>query len=172
MSQAHDNSPQKPVIKKGVEPLKKTIDPGVFLAGTLDDISRKLSELLIFNESIEKLNKSILKELIDEDDEGEYMFVQGTATTDISQNITDLIGMMGHPVKGYIIINDDTVNTLEAGHNITPSSIDSNVQTASARFYPLFNGEEHKEMFNRRVIRNVYLRTTVGTAPYRMWLLW
>ena len=165
MFQAQDNSPQKPTVKKAFEPLKKTIDPGVFLAGTLDDISRKLSKLLISNESI-------LKELTDDEDEGEYMFVQGTANTDPAQNITDLLGVMGHPVKGYIIKNDDLINTLEVGHNITPSSIDSTVQTASARFYPLFKGEEHKEMFNRRVINNVYLRTAAGTAPYRLWLLW
>jgi len=171
MLQAPDKPPQKPAVKKAGEPLKKTIDPGVFLAGTLDDISRKLSELLILNGSVEKLNKSILKELTDEADEGEYMFVQGTATTDTSQNITDLLGMMGHPVKGYIIKNDGG-NTLEVGHNITPSSIDSTVQTASARFYPLFAGEQHKEMFNKKVIRNVYLRTAAGTASYRLWLLW
>lgn len=119
-----------------------------------------------------KLLQSILKELKESDDEGEYMFVEGTATTDLSLNITDLLAIMGHPVKGYIIQNDDLVNTIQAGHNITTSSIDSNVQTSSARFYPLFPGEQHKEMFNRNVIRNVYLRSSAGTAPYRMWLLW
>lgn len=114
----------------------------------------------------------ILKELHDDDDEGEYMFVTGTATTAPSQNITDLLGIMGHPVKGYIIKNDDKVNTLEVGHNIVPSVIDSNVQTGSARFYPIFAGEQHKEMYNRQVVRNVFIRTAGGTASYRLWLLW
>lgn len=162
---------QKPVIKKGVEPPKKIIEPGVFLVGTLDDISRKLSELLISNGSIEKLNKSILKELKDVEDEGEYIFVSGTATTDLSLNITDLLGIIGHPVKGYIIKNDGA-NIIEVGHNITTSSIDSNIQTGSARFYPVFVTEKHKEMFNRNVIRNVYMRTAAGVSAYRMWLLW
>ncbi len=132
------------------------------------DKARILEALLGMN----KLLQAILKELQDSDDMGEYMFVTGIATTNPSQNITDLLGMMGHPVKGYIIKNDDLVNTLEVGHNITTSSIDSNVQTGSARFYPLYAGEDHKQMFNRNVIRNVYIRTLAGTAAYRMWLLW
>lgn len=114
----------------------------------------------------------ILKELKDEADEGEYMFVSGTATTNPSQNITDVIGIMGHPVKQLIIKNDDVVNTLEVGYNITPSSIDSNVQTGSARFFPVLPDEMFKVPYNRNVIRNVYIRTAGGTAPYRLWLLW
>lgn len=172
MSQQQDKTPPKPAIKKrGVESPKKIIEPGTFTVVTLDDISRKLSELLILNGSVEKLNKAILKELKDADDEGEYLFVSGTATTDLSLNITDLLGIIGHPVKGYIIKNDGA-NIIQVGHNITASSIDSNVQTGSARFYPVFVGESHKEMFNRKVIRNVYIRTTVGTSAYRLWLLW
>ncbi len=171
MSQTPGKLFQEPVVKKGVVPQKKIIEPGAFLVVTLDDISRKMSELLISNESIEKLNKAILKELKDADDEGEYLFVSGTATTDLSLNITDLLGIIGHPVKGYIIKNDGA-NIIQVGHNITSSSIDSNVQTGSARFYPVFVGESHKEMFNRKVIRNVYIRTTAGTSAYRLWLLW
>ena len=118
-----------------------------------------------------KLLQAILKELQDRDDMGEYIFVSGIATTDLSQNITDLLGILQHPVKGYIIKNDGA-NTIEVGHNITTSSIDSNVQTGSARFYPVFAGEQHNEMFNRKVIRNVYIRTNAGTSAYRLWLLW
>ena len=172
MSQQQDKTSPKPAIKKrGVEPQKKIIEPGTFSVITLDDISRKLSELLILNGSVEKLNKAILKELKDADDEGEYLFVSGTATTDLSLNITDLLGILGFPVKGYIIKNDGA-NIIQVGHNITASSIDSSIQTGSARFYPVFVGESHKEMFNRKVIRNVYIRTAVGTSAYRLWLLW
>ncbi len=146
---------------------------------TLDDISRTLGKLLKTQIELSKkesrnqeLLSSILKELQDDEaDEGEYIFVSGTASTDTSANITDLLAILRHPVKGYIIKNDGA-NTLEVGHNITRSSIDSNVQTASARFYPLFAGEQHKEMFNRKVIRNVYIRTAAGTSAYRLWLLW
>jgi hypothetical protein len=134
------------------------VDTGLDIIVALDDVKQWL--------------RLILEELKSSDDEGEYMFVQGTANTDPAQNITDLLGMIGHPVKGYMIKNDDLVNTLEVGHNITMSSIDSTIQTASARFFPVFTGELHKEMFNRKVIRNVYLRTAAGTAPYRLWLLW
>lgn len=154
------------------------IEPGASVYVTLDDISRKFSILLKTQAEVLKktsryseLLSSILKELRDEADEGEYMFMSGTATTVLSANITDLLAVMNHPVKGYLIKNDGA-NTLEVGHNITPSSIDSNIPTASARFYPVFIGEQHKEMFNRKVIRNVYIRTAAGNSAYRMWLLW
>lgn len=162
-------------------PSKKSeiIEPGASIYVTLDDISQKFSKLLQTQAELLKkasrdheLFSSILKELRDEADEGEYMFMSDTATTDPAANITDLLATMGHPVKGYLVKNDDLVNTLEVGHNITPSSIDSNIQTASARFYPLFHGEQHREMFNRKVIRNVYIRTAAGTAAYRLWLVW
>lgn len=118
-----------------------------------------------------KLLQAILKELKDANDEGEYLFVSGTATTNLANNIIDLLGILGFPVKGYIIKNDGAT-TIQVGHNITHSSIDSNVQTVSARFYPVLTGEQHKEMFNRKVIRNVYIRTAAGTSAYRLWLLW
>lgn len=154
------------------------IEPDASIYVTLDDISQKFSKLLKTQDEVLKtasrnheLFSSILKQLKDEADEGEYSFVSGTASTDTSANITDLLAILGHPVKGYIIKNDGA-NTIQVGHNITRSSIDSNVQTASARFYPVFTGEQHKEMFNRKVIRNVYIRTASGTSAYRMWLLW
>ena len=150
---------------------KLEIDHQVATFITLDDISHKLADLITITSSNGNILKSVLNELQDEADEGEYFFVSGTATTDPSANITDLLAILGHPVKGYIVKNDGA-NTIQVGHNITQSSIDSNVQTASARFYPVFAGEQHKEMFNRRVIRNVYIRTAVGTSAYRLWLLW
>jgi hypothetical protein len=118
-----------------------------------------------------KLLSSILTDLEDENDDGEYLFVSGTATTDISANITDLLGILKHKVKGYVITNSGK-NTIEIGHNITPGIIDTNIPTAVSRFYPLFAGETHKEMFNRRVIQNIYIRTDIGTSAFRMWLLW
>jgi len=150
---------------------KLEIDPQVATFITLDDISHKLADLITITKSNGNILKSVLTELQDEADEGEYMFVLGTATTVLSTNITDLLANLGHPVKGYIIKNDGA-NTIQVGHNITRSSIDSNIQTGSARFYPVFVTESHKKMFNRKVIRNVYIRTAAGTSAYRMWLLW
>lgn len=154
------------------------IEPDTAIYVALDDVSQKFSKLLKTQADVlktasrnQELLSSILKELKNEIDEGEYMFVSGTASTDLSANITDLLGTLQHAVKGYIIKNDGA-NTIQVGHNITFSSIDSNVQTASARFYPVLAGEQHKEMFNRKVIRNVYIRTSSGTSAYRLWLLW
>jgi hypothetical protein len=133
------------------------IDTNIDTTVSLDDISQYL--------------KLILKELQSHDDEGEYIFQQGTATTDTALNIIDLLGILGYPVKGYVITNDGG-NTIEVGHNLTPSMIDSTLQTSTTRFYPIYPNETHTEMFNRKVIRNIYIRTDVGISAYRMWLLW
>lgn len=162
------------------QPKKKpeAIDPDKAIFVTLDDISRNIAKLTKLQAELLKtglkdheLLSSILKELQDEADEGEYLFVAGTATTVLSANITDLLAILGFPVKGYVIRNDGA-NTIQVGHNITRSSIDSNVQTASARFYPIFAGEQHREMYNRKKVRNVYIRTLAGVSAYRLWLLW
>jgi hypothetical protein len=124
--------------------------------------------------ALDDINISLIKifnKLSEHDDDGDYLFQQGTATTDLSQNIIDLLGLLGYPIKGYVLKNDGT-NTIEIGHNITPSIIDSNIQTVAGKFYPLFAHEEHKEMFNRKVIRNIYMRTDTGSSAYRLWLLW
>lgn len=164
--QLANNKPPKPMPSE-----KAIVEPGPAIFISLQEISRKLSTLTKSIEAVKELDKAILKELRDEADKGEYIIVSGTASTDLSANITDLLAVQGHPVKGYIIKNDGA-NTLQVGHNITKSSIDSNIPTASARFYQVFAGEQHKEMFNRKVIRNVYVRTSAGTSAYRMWLLW
>lgn len=149
--------PDKPVGTSTSSPTIPQVDTGIDATVALDDIAQWL--------------RLILEELWSHDDEGEYFFQQGTATINLSLNIIDVLAQLGHPVKGYIIKNDGG-NIIEVGHNMTPSVIDSNLQTASARFFPVFTGESHKEMFNRQVIRNIYIRTTVGTSAYRLWLLW
>jgi len=161
---------QKPVIKKGVEPPKKIIEPGVFLVGTLDDISRKLSELLISNGSIEKLNKAILKELTDEADEGEYLRREATANPN-TFDILDFIAILGFPVKGYFIKNDGA-NTILHGHNITNLSIDSNINTADARFFSIYTTEESRIGYNRNKIKNIYLKSVTGNSAYRVKAVW
>jgi hypothetical protein len=127
--------------------------------------------ILIALDDINISLQKIYSKLSEHDDDGDYLFQQGTATTDLSQNIIDLLGTPGYPVKGYVI-NNNGKNTIELGHNITPSIIDSNLTTVTGKFYPLFAGETHKEMFNRKVIRNIYIRTDIGTSTYRLWLLW
>lgn len=127
--------------------------------------------MVLFEATVISLLEGILKELQDEADEGEYFFAQGTASTDISKNIIDVLAQLGKPVKGYLIKNDGA-NTIEVGSNITESMIDSDLQTASARFFPVAAGEPYNQMFNRKVIRNIYIRTDVGSSAYRLWLLW
>lgn len=165
-----DKIPQKPAVKKAVEPPKKTIDPGVFLAGTLDDISRKLSELIISNASIEKLNKNILKELTDEADAGELFKKEGTANTD-TFDIFDFLAILGFPIKGFMIRNNGA-NNIIYGHNITQSSIDPTIQVSDARFITLEPNEKIKFSYNRKRINNIYLKSEGGTSDYRLEAVW
>ncbi len=81
-------------------PSKKSeiIEPGASMYVTLDDISQKFSKLLQTQAELlkkayqeQELLSSILKELRDEADKGEYMFMSGTATTDPAANITDFL---------------------------------------------------------------------------------
>lgn len=161
---------QKPVIKKGVEPPKKIIEPGVFLVGTLDDISRKLSELLISNGQIEKLNKAILKELTDEADEGEYFRQDATANPNTFDTF-DFIAILSFPVKGFMIRNDGA-NNIQYGHNITPSVIDTTILTSVARFTVLEPDEKIKFAYNRKRINNIYLKSVGGNSDYRLEAVW
>lgn len=156
----NDKQPDAPVPFKPNPcgaPAVPEVDTGIDITVALDDLSQLL--------------RLILEELQSHDDEGEYVFRQGTATTDLSQNIIDVLAQLNHPVKGYVLQNKGKTE-IEAGHNLTPSMIDSNLQTATARFYPVSAGETHREMFNRNVIRNIYIRTTAGSSNYRLWLLW
>jgi len=171
MSQPQIKPFQKSVIKKrGAEPQKKIIEPGVFLAMTLDDISRKLSELLISNGSLEMLNKAILKELKDGADEGEYFRQDATANTTTFDTI-DFLAIFGFPVRGFMIRNDGANNILY-GHNITRSSIDPTVQTIDARFIVLEPHEKIKFAYNRKRINNIYLKSVGGNSDYRLEAVW
>lgn len=163
---------KKSKIKTPKREISKTaIDPAVAIFTALDDLSRNISELVALTQKNQELLTDILNELEAQDDDGEYLFRQDTATTVLSANIIDMLAIQGFPAKSYILKNDGA-NTIFVGHNITPSSIDSNIQTASARFYPVLAGEEIRILYNRKKVRNIYIRTAAGVSAYRLWLLW
>ena len=165
---------------KQTEQPKKIIDPSVFMAVTLDDISRNLKglsdiskHLINLTEVTNKNNEildNILKEQINERDEGEYLRRDGTATT--IYTIIDIVGLLSHNVKGYIIKNDGA-NIIYMGHNVvTGSSLDPDIEVSTSRFSTILRNEELKFQFNRRKIRNIYIRSDTGTSDYRLWITW
>lgn len=118
----------------------------------------------------ERLLADILAELRADADECEYIRQNGTANA-IDFDIFDIIGLLGHPVKGYTIKNDGAAN-LFVGHNMTPNSIDPILDVNTTRFSTIFAGENRDFKFNRDKIRNVYIKSASGNVAYRLWLLW
>lgn len=170
----------------GVLEKDKIIKADIFVATTLDDISRKLSnlsnihndfsnlahitsDLVHVNKEILDRNNKILKELTDERDEGEYLRREETASTTLTTY--DIIGILGFPVKGYEIHNDGN-NTILFAHNLTLSLIDPNVDTSNTRFSSLLSGDNIRFIYNRKIVRNIYLVTSLGTSAFRLWLIW
>lgn len=138
------------------------IKPDIFIATTLDEISRKLGMIV-------DTNSKLLKELVDERDEGEYLRREGTAST--TMTTFDILGILGFPVKGYEIHNDGNNNIVFA-HNLTLSLTLSNVDTSNVRFSTLLVGDNIRFIYNRKIVRNIYLKTNTGTSDFRLWLLW
>lgn len=122
------------------------------------------------SEKAEQLLASILEELKADADECEYYRVNGSANP-TTFDIIDVLGLLSHPVKGYTIKNDGNA-TLYIGHNLTPGSIDPNLDVSGVRFSSIFAGENRDFLFNRRKIRNIYIKSASGNVAYRLWLLW
>lgn len=160
---------KKPELPKHI-PQRLEIDPLISVFVTLDDVSIKLTELININLSNEKILKSILKEKQDEADEGEYIRREATANP-VTFDILDFLAILGSPVKGYFIKNDGA-NTILHGHNITNLSIDSNINTADARFSSLLSTEESRIGYNRNKIKNVYIKSVAGNSAYRVKAVW
>ncbi|MDP2755401.1 MAG: hypothetical protein Q8P40_13570 [Nitrospirota bacterium] len=153
------------------------IEPDASIYVTLDDISQKFTKLLKTQAEIlktasrdQKLLSSILKELQDEADEGEYIRREATANPN-TFDVLDFLAILGSPVKGYFIKNDGA-NTILHGHNITNLSIDSNINTVDARFSSLLSTEESRVVYNRNKIKNVYIKSVAGNSAYRVKVVW
>lgn len=112
----------------------------------------------------------ILGELRGDADECEYAYRSGTANT-TTYDTYDLLGIISHPVKGYLIQNDGAT-ALIFGHNITQSTIDASVLSSTARFGSLLAGERFTLIYNRKKINNIYIQASTGAPAYRLWLLW
>ena len=159
---------------------KQSIDPFALQTLNIDAISvniAKLTKIELANQEIllenQKLLGSILQELKDEADEGEFLTVLDTVTTTVFY-FYDTIAAPGHPIKGYAIANQGP-NTIYVAHNTTKVGLEPNladITSPVSRFQQILSGEEVRYIFNRRKIYNVAILARDGNSTFRAWLTW
>lgn len=172
-------------IEKGPENI---INPEVFMAITIDDISLKFNKLIELSIKNQKTLSSILEhtienekrlgviqdQLLAEADNGQFLRTSGTVTT-ASFTIIDTNVTPGHMVKGYTVKNDGP-NNIFVGHNVAISSdVDADivdVTTLTSRFDEILPNEDIKFIYNRRTIRNVHILASGNNSQFRCWLVW
>lgn len=172
-------------IEKGPENI---INPEVFMAITIDDISLKFNKLIELSIKNQNTLSSILEhtienekrlgviqdQLLAEADNGQFLRTSGTVTT-TSFTIIDTNVAPGHMVKGYTVKNDGP-NNIFVGHNVAISSdVDADivdVTTLTSRFDEILPNEDIKFIYNRRTIRNVHILASGNNSQFRCWLVW
>lgn len=121
-------------------------------------------------QQILKIISDILGELRGDADDGDYIYRAGTANP-LTYDIYDLLAIIEHPVKGFLIKNDG-VNTILFAHNAMTLSIDTAITPSPLRFGSLLAGERLKMVYNRKKINNFYIISAAGNPAYRLWMLW
>jgi len=128
---------------------------------------------IVINHGNQKLLKLILHELKDGADQGGSLPKSGTVTSSAFAIIDTQIDP-GHPVKSILVKNDGP-NPIFITYNGAPSSVGPDivdVLSYDTRFFRLKKNEEKRFIFNRNVIRNVYLLSIGGDSSYRAELVW
>lgn len=175
-------------IEKTEKGPENIINPEVFMAITIDDISLKFNKLIELSIKNQKTLSSILEhtiknemrldviqdQLLAEADNGQFLRTSGTVTT-TEFTIIDTNISPGHMVKGYTVKNDGP-NNIFVAHNVAISSdVDADiidVTTLTSRFDEVLPNEDIKFVYNRRTIRNVHILASGGNSQFRCWLVW
>lgn len=145
----------------------------------LSEVSAKLTELIQIEIYNREILGGILKEKLDEADEGKVIINNGSlSTTDFT--IIDTQISPGHAVKGYTVENTDTVangsNNLYVGINVAiQPQLDADIIDV-VKTNPIFNqivpGESLEFKFNRNKIKSIHLLAVTGNPTYKAWLVW
>lgn len=147
------------------------INPSIATFVTLDSISGKLTKLINLTLRNQELLNSILRQQIEEADEGKYIRKSGTVTPTTFVEINTLIDP-GHSVKGYEVTNDGP-NPIYVAHNATISGLQPDtIDVTDNRFQEVAANEDIEFNYNRKKIRNIYLLAKGGNSNYRIWLVW
>ncbi len=137
------------------------------------EIQQPPENIKSFLEQLIKVNTSILKELKDGADEGEFLVQSGTVTT-TEFTIIDTDRDPGHPVKGYFIQNTG-LNDIQIVHNAALSSVGPDIVDINSditRFSVIEANEVTEFTYNRKKIRNIYLLSSGGNSTYKVKLVW
>lgn len=140
----------------------------------LTEVSHKLSELMCVESEKLEVEKLILKELLDEADEGKAIYNNGTLSTTVFTVIDTQISP-GFPVKGYAVRNTGTTNIFVAHNIVRQPQLDADiVDTLKVNpiFFQLVPNEIENIHFNRNRIKSVHLLAVTGTPTYKMKLVW
>ena len=145
----------------------------------LSEISSKLSDLIQIEVCNQDILRAILKEQLDEADEGKVIISNGTLST-TTFTIIDTQISPGHAVKGYTVENTSDPatnnNNIYVAHNIAFNvQVDADVVDV-IKANPIFNqvvpNESVEFNFNRNKIKSVHLLAVTGAPTYKMWLVW
>jgi hypothetical protein len=187
IQQQKDISPPHDVQSKDISPLIEQLTKSINSGFTsllesqnaqnrlLTNISDQLKLSLKEQNLILEQQKLVANILLSEMDEGKRIVSAGTATT-TSFIIINTINDPGHPIKAYRIDNDGP-NPIYVGFNIVESSIwieiaDITSNPSSHGFDRISSGQTANESFNRNVIKNIYILSSVGNSDYRAKLAW
>lgn len=156
-----------------IEKVEKVIDPTLATFVKLDDLMVKLDELLNATNTNQQTLNSILKEILDEADEGLFMESHGTVGT-ANFVVVNVEVILDHRVKGYYLKNEGP-NDILFSHNLTPDGTTVEATTldmTSTNLTVVKSGEIESFTYNRNKIKNVYLLGSGGSSSYRLKLVW
>lgn len=156
------------------------LNPALSNFALLDQISRRTRESLETQTEIIRLLQSnqitldgILKEIKNEADEGLFMESHGLVGT-VNFVVVNVEVILDHRAKGYYLKNDGP-NDMLLSHNLTPDGVTleaANLDRTGINLTTVKTGEVESFVFNRNVIRNVYLLAVGGDSNYRLKLVW
>ena len=131
---------------------QETLSSDQLQIALLNDISKKLSKLI-------GLQGKIYAEHLNEADSGEYLEFEKTASTIEETYYTK--EYISHYIRSYSIENTGA-SDIVFGHN----------SFKSKRYNTVSPGEEREFAYNRKVIRDIYVKTSSGTSTYVLTLMW
>ncbi len=160
---------------------KEIVDPEMAVFIKLDDLSRlfkkELSaerEILVQLLNTTILNQEHLRGIVKEirkwreawSDEGEYRYIENTATTTAIEYVLGVDFVI--PLKAYMIANDGG-QTIRIGHLSSGSTID---EVNDEKFQSVYSSDQPLRIKSHdRKIRKIVIKTVSGTSPYRLWVM-
>ena len=147
-----NKTPTADSIQPSSASTKSTDDPLKAIVIYLTDISKRLAKNNV-------LLGKIYAEHLSEADSGEYLEFEKTAS--ITEETYYTKEYISQYIRSYSIENTGATDIV-FGHN----------SFKSKRYNTVSPGEEREFAYNRKVIRDIYVKTSSGTSTYILTLMW